>query len=596
MESAVRKILDDFPASPARAAKALRALIDGDENAFFEAVLPILRSSAETQGFQYLLTLLLSKGILLRPLCDPTMFTLAEAVHISKRLKQVDPGFDVRLLRALIGQTGQDRCKLEEIASSNAGIRLLEIMAEISDGSRILPTMTQLVRHPDARVRSKAALLVGRSNKNHKWVEERLSEDDPRVRANAVESLWGADTEGSRAVFLSALSDPDNRVVGNALLGLYRLGHPSSIRMIDDLVEHPDRNFRITGVWVMGESGDPRYMPVLARLIAEGNPELRANALRAIAKLKKARNIRVQPLNVFLGEIKTSASGWHEVNMAISPRPRQTIPDLNVTNIAIWEDAALLNDYDVEQRGKHEPLAIAFAFPRFLERFSHERDIQELAMERALQHKRRLDVWMVLKYVRGGYSSGPTDADLLSTRMRFTTDPEIILGVMSGPGKRLGCAGDLDQAFRILVESTSHVRAGRHLVLVCQSPQDYFTTNLEHELFAAEIANASVHIITPAPTDQMYEVCSRTAGNLLIAQDASGIPELLERLCSSLLNMYRIRFNSRNPYATGLHVQVCTTDGIGETTRSLLPPGASSQPFCRASACARDAEAIPSRL
>jgi hypothetical protein len=120
----------------------------------------------------------------------------------------VDSQFDVRLLRSLIHKNGStSNQELERIAGSAAGIRLLEIMSEVSDGTHLLSTVMRLMSHPDPRVRSKAALLVGRSNKNHKWVQERLGESDARVRANAVESLWGADNAGSRAVFWSALGD-----------------------------------------------------------------------------------------------------------------------------------------------------------------------------------------------------------------------------------------------------------------------------------------------------------------------------------------------------------------------------------------------------
>jgi hypothetical protein len=35
----------------------------------------------------------------------------------------------------------------------------------------------------------------------------------------------------------------------------------------------------VSGVWVMGETGDPRFLPMLGRLIGEPVAELRGNAL-----------------------------------------------------------------------------------------------------------------------------------------------------------------------------------------------------------------------------------------------------------------------------------------------------------------------------
>jgi len=56
--------------------------------------------------------------------------------------------------------------------------------------SIILPLIVRLTDHPDAKVRSKAALLVGRGKPELGWVRSQLAQQDARVRANAVEALW----------------------------------------------------------------------------------------------------------------------------------------------------------------------------------------------------------------------------------------------------------------------------------------------------------------------------------------------------------------------------------------------------------------------
>ena len=293
MEAAVHKVISEFEANPMVCSRSLRSLFDRDQRGFFAGVLPLLRRGEDSPGFQYLLTFLFGQGILLRPLCDPRVFTLDEATGIARRLSHVDPQFDVRLLRTLLQKNGNTAPpELERVASSEAGLRMLHLMSEVSDGTKVLGIMTRLLSHPDSRVRSKAALLVGRSNKNHKWVQERMGESDARVRANAVESLWGADNAGSRGVYWSALGDEDSRVVANAILALYRLGDPGSVRLIQQLVSHPETDFRVSGVWVMGETGDPRFLPALARLISEPVAELRGNAFRALARLKKSIALR----------------------------------------------------------------------------------------------------------------------------------------------------------------------------------------------------------------------------------------------------------------------------------------------------------------
>lgn len=87
---------------------------------------------------------------------------------------------------------------------------MLDILAEISDGPRLVPLLTNLLQYPDPRIRSKVTLLMGRRNQNSRWVEQRKEETDPRVRANAIEGLWGAEDDAARRVLWEASHDPHN--------------------------------------------------------------------------------------------------------------------------------------------------------------------------------------------------------------------------------------------------------------------------------------------------------------------------------------------------------------------------------------------------
>ena len=110
----------------------------------------------------------------------------------------------------------------------------------------------------------------------------RLSESDPRVRANAVESLWGVETPEARTLLNFAASDANNRVVGNALLGLYYLGDSSVLAEVIKLAGHESALFRATAAWMMGETGDPRFTDALRRMITESDPAVRKRAFAAL--------------------------------------------------------------------------------------------------------------------------------------------------------------------------------------------------------------------------------------------------------------------------------------------------------------------------
>ena len=312
MDQALSRIFAEFASNPVSSGKAMRRLLESDREQFVLSSLSILRAVQQNQAFNYLLTLLLMNDLILEQLTNPDVFSLDEAVALARAMLRIEPLLDIKMVRTLLDTKDlSSREDLEKRADTERGLRLLEIMAAISDGARILPVMAQLLRHPSSKVRSKAALLVGRSNKNYQWVEQRQLEPDPRVRSNALESLWGVDSEGARQVLWAASADPDNRAAGNAIYGLYQLGEAGAIPLILRMLEHAQEEFRTTAVWIIGETGDPRFLPVLANLMGDVETKIRAAVFRGIAKLKKneAKYSGQPNLDVHVGPTELLANG-----------------------------------------------------------------------------------------------------------------------------------------------------------------------------------------------------------------------------------------------------------------------------------------------
>jgi hypothetical protein len=260
----------------------------------------------------------MKNDLILSPLLDPSVFSLGEAVSIAGQLLKIEPLLDIKMVQRLLGsKSGQDESRKRAI--DNSGIRLLEITAAIGDGARTLPMVAQLLNHSDMKIRSKAALVVGRGTKNCRWVEQRLADPEARVRANVVESLWGVDSNDAKSVFWAAVNDPNNRVLGNALLGLYRLGEFASIGLIAELLSHPDALFRATGAWVAGETGDPRFLPLVARMMADLDPRVRPTVFRSTAKLKRAeaKIPACQDLRFYISPVSAETGLWREITASI---------------------------------------------------------------------------------------------------------------------------------------------------------------------------------------------------------------------------------------------------------------------------------------
>jgi hypothetical protein len=136
-------------------------------------------------------------------------------------------------------------------------------------------------------VRSKAALLIGRIIHNPQWADQGASESDPRVSANAVESLWGADSAAAREAFFRAARDKYHRIAANGIVGLYLMGDPCSIPFLFHLSRADKPLARSAAVWAMGHLEDPRFLQRLGRLMEDPDPATRKSAFRAMPRIRQ---------------------------------------------------------------------------------------------------------------------------------------------------------------------------------------------------------------------------------------------------------------------------------------------------------------------
>jgi hypothetical protein len=191
-----------------------------------------------------------------------------------------DPLLDVKLARLLPARSSDD-CPLD----IDAILRLLSVLDEISAGPRLLMVIGHLTHHPDKRVASKAALLVGRRLRNRDWVERHLKSTDNRVRANVVESMWGVNSALAAQTFHRCLLDDNNRVVGNALVGLYLSGNRKIAWRVQRLAQDSRAAFRQTAAWVIATVAGLDMQPLLESLLTDPAPEVRLTAANAWSKL-----------------------------------------------------------------------------------------------------------------------------------------------------------------------------------------------------------------------------------------------------------------------------------------------------------------------
>jgi HEAT repeat protein len=437
----LRESIGAFSVDPDGARKKLAEMLTADPPVFQTEALSMLPEVRDPAPRKCLLELMLKANLL--PACDPALAGLQEEAALVRELSELDPLLDMRLARRLSGFPAEG--VPDEVAQ-----RVLSLLCALPENARVLPMLIRLVRHPSPGVRSKAALVIGRVSKTPQMTEEMLLEPDPRVRANAVEALWGVDSARARAVLREAAEDPNNRVAGNALLGLYRLGETSSILRILSMAAHPKAERRATAAWVMEQTGSPRFLPVLAQMVRESDPRARSRVFRAIAGLKRGVSgaADLPRLRVHLTDVSRAFGGACRVTAVIASESGREVFGLPGTALLLSEDERMVADYSVRRIRPPASVALAVVLPHG--------DSGGRALAAVSTLRRDQDRWSNSRYGEGGI------------------------------------VGALEQAFAFLASSS----ADRHLIFVTPPAPEAESAAAPWEAYIARARTASIAVHT----------------------------------------------------------------------------------------------------
>ena len=260
LEAGLRESLVGFNAQRTEAMNSMRRLQSTDPTGFVLAAARLLTSPdfEKTAAAEYLTWLITTSNSLADPLLDENLVPFPVAVAMARGISAVEPLLDARLMRKMLGNAGGDPAAVP----TGIALRVLKIIEAISDCSRITVYLMQLERHRSAEVRSQTALLLGRGNVKLRRVRNFLASEDDRLRANAVESLWGLNTPQSRDILRDCASDRHRRVAINALIGLCKAGESNARNRLIELSAGDDQVSRRAAVWGMVRcSGSPAARP-----------------------------------------------------------------------------------------------------------------------------------------------------------------------------------------------------------------------------------------------------------------------------------------------------------------------------------------------
>jgi hypothetical protein len=268
------------------AVKLMRRLSLESPEYFLTAAMQRLIQHGDSNALRHLTGVLLRQEGSLRVLSDPQFCSRENAVFLFKRFLQIDPTFDVRMAQKLPDRRGSNWAEALDAACST---RALDILDQTSSGRRLLPVVGHLVDHSSNRLSAKATLFVGRRLQNPSWTAKRLTQPDQRVRANAVEALWGVDSPAAARILEDCRSDDNPRVAGNSLLGLYLLGRTEIDRRVTDLSDAGDYEMRSTAAWLLGRIDGQECIDCLTRLVKDEHPQVRSRALWSLLEIRRTQ-------------------------------------------------------------------------------------------------------------------------------------------------------------------------------------------------------------------------------------------------------------------------------------------------------------------
>ncbi len=531
----------------------IRELLERDPRAFCEGVVRVmLLPHSNLRAMHFIVTLLVSTNLLLTTLCDPAL-NLEQAVSLARVALQVDPMMDVALAKKLADSTGTG----EPI--ENAG-RLMDILGKISNGNRITSSLMRLWRSSDPQMRSKAVLLIGRGNRSIQWAQNRLAETDPRIRANAVEALWGVETAEAKELLRAAACDGNNRVAGNALFALYRMGEIPAIAEIFKMAASDAPLFRSSAAWAMGETGDQRFSETLGRMMGESNAIVRKRAFAGLSRLKAAAKARQGRVWRVAGRLLPPSGSTRLVSVSVADG--SAAPVLVPTQFILSEDGQPVAQYQVAAHVPAEALAVTFLFPYAAAPGGPPWAEGAIG---CLNWKRPSDLWCCTLFL-------PEDEKAAGAPNppQFHADSQAAAAALRQPPAKIDCAGFWDGIRNSVQAANAPERGARHLIVYNQScpaaPAD-----LAEIASAAVAAQVSVQALSLTPCPPLEELCRGTQGTFLLVSSEPELSRFVEEAYLSLLPRFVVSYQSTAPAARALTVRVFDATGWGETTAPLSP-------------------------
>jgi len=503
---------------------AIGVLEQGSGNSFSQLLLQVCREDSSS---------------LSQMLVTADLLSLDEAARLLRVSTKNDPSYQVSLIANVKAELEKNTSGLANAEFS----RVLDILSRSVDVDKLGGILSSLVEHPDERVRSKVAVIAAGSSRVSPQKQGWLKDPDPRVRANAVESLWGRRDADAIQLLKIASKDLHHRIVANALYGLYLAGEPCAIRGVLKLFREVEVPRQLAGIWLLGQTGDPRFLPLVHENLSLKTGRIKFALLNAGRKIKKNfEELRSCPkLQFQMVAFERSSRGRVRCSFLLR-KPNCDLlcaKDLQATQVLIKDGDLRIDQFYFEARGNADPAHVALVVPLRVGISNSYASKLVAAVEQAVVGKRPEDAWSIQKYK---LSSADTEEDGL---LPFTTAKPILVedqlrSVRHAASKWMESVERV--ATRFPVESTKRVI----VALVdpeCELPaappetwaQLFERQGLTLNLICCRQLEEESHKV-------WSQFCQSRKGSLILARNVDLLPDLLGQLSAGFASHFHLTY------------------------------------------------------
>jgi HEAT repeats len=401
--------------------------------------------------------------------------------------------------------------------------------------------------------------MTGSAGRSVEWARNRLTDIDPRARANAVEALWGHDTAYVRDLLRSAARDSNNRVAGNALFALYSFGESSTMQDLLKMASSKVPRRRASAAWAIGQTGDRRFADALGLLTGDANATVRKRAFSALERVRKAAaDMRTGTEWRVSARILPSHDGVREIALEAEPLDGSLLPKLVATQFVLTENGQVVYNYRLEERAAREVLAVSFIFPH-TETSTSGPPAWVAGALGSLPSKRSTDLWRAVYFVEG-------ENDVASPREPppLTSKAEAVAAAFQRQPGKAECR-DFWNSIRDCARAKRAPGWRPQLIVYC--PVDPGVPADASEIVSlATQSKAIVQVIASASNTALEDLCRITHGSFRIAAPGDDASVLVQESYRTLSARFLITYEPVVPNADSLHIWVSNSTGWGETT------------------------------